>query len=108
MDLLGSRLAVTALLGAVLFLGTVPFRSPALGDVRRGAGIVAEDVRRKLHPPAARHDAARQASGEGPPLPLRAALSEGQATVAPSAADRARSPSEAAATSARTTSRPRS
>ena len=42
---------VTALLGAVLFLGTVPVPVPLRWAMFAVVlGIVAEDVRRKLHP----------------------------------------------------------
>ena len=42
---------MTALLGAVLFLGTIPVSAPVRwAGFTAVLGIVAEDVRRKLHP----------------------------------------------------------
>ncbi len=42
---------MTGLLGAVLFLGTIPFSAPVRWLMFAVVlGIVAEDVRRKLHP----------------------------------------------------------
>ena len=46
---------MTGLLGAVLFLGTVPVPVPLRWAMFAVVlGIVAEDVRRKLHPPPSR------------------------------------------------------
>ena len=110
---------MTALLGAVLFLATVPVAAPLRWAMFAVVlGIVAEDVRRKMQPTPAPSVAGRRGRWHRPPgergvvrLPADGRPPQPRVmvtVVVERCAVRARIPSEAAATSTRTTSRPRS